>query len=139
MIAVVSMVRGTTDLRHRSWGETAAMGPCRTDAGVQACTLCCAMLCGAGIVTSTMTGLLSQARLYVVLGRQCLLPSWLARVHKTRGTPVQATLVTAVFAGIAPSAAAPQPQPLTALLPHPGSARYSSAAPTCVTAAAPLQ
>ncbi len=52
--------------------------------------------CGAlaGIITSTMTGLLSQARLFVVLGRERLLPAALARVHPTTNCPLVATLVT---------------------------------------------
>ena len=52
--------------------------------------------CGAlaGIITSTMTGLLSQARLFVVLGRERLLPAALAHVHPTTNCPLVATLVT---------------------------------------------
>ena len=44
----------------------------------------------AGTVTSTMTGLLSQARLFVVLGRERLLPGWLAEVSTLTGAPVHA-------------------------------------------------
>lgn len=52
-----------------------------------------------GIVTSLLVSLLGQARIYVVLGREQLLPSWLATIHKTRDTPINATLFTAVTAG----------------------------------------
>lgn len=52
--------------------------------------------CGAvaGIVTSTMTGLMAQARLFVVLGRERLLPGDLAAVHPGTNVPLVATLVT---------------------------------------------
>jgi APA family basic amino acid/polyamine antiporter len=58
--------------------------------------------CGAlaGIITSTMTGLLSQARLFVVLGRERLLPAALAKVHPTTNCPLVATLVTGGCAAI---------------------------------------
>ncbi len=52
-----------------------------------------------GIITSTMTGLLGQARLLVVLGRQQLLPGRLAAVQASTGTPVVATIVGGVAAG----------------------------------------
>lgn len=48
----------------------------------------------AGIVTSTMTGLLSQSRLFVVLGRERLLPGALATVHPGTNCPLIATVVT---------------------------------------------
>jgi APA family basic amino acid/polyamine antiporter len=54
----------------------------------------------AGIVTSTMSGLLSQSRLLLVLGRERLLPAWLARVAAGSGAPVNATLVTGAAAGL---------------------------------------
>ena len=53
-----------------------------------------------GIVTSCMTGLLGQARLLVVLGRERLLPAWLAEVSPRFGTPVKATLVSGGVAGV---------------------------------------
>ena len=52
-----------------------------------------------GITTSTMAGLLSQARLFVVLGREHLLPQWLAVVNERTGTPINATAVTGACAG----------------------------------------
>lgn len=52
----------------------------------------------AGIVTSTMTGLLGQSRLLVVLGRERLLPLALAEVSERFGTPVRATVVTGAAA-----------------------------------------
>ena len=52
----------------------------------------------AGIITSTMTGMLSQARLLVVLGRSALLPKKLANVRKGNGTPMIATIVTGMAA-----------------------------------------
>jgi amino acid transporter len=42
---------------------------------------------------------MGQARIYVVLGRERLLPPWLAAVHAARKTPVNATIVTAVSGG----------------------------------------
>lgn len=58
--------------------------------------------CGAlaGIVTSTMTGLLSQARLFAVLGRARLLPAKLGEVNPTSGVPLTATLLTGIAAAI---------------------------------------
>lgn len=53
----------------------------------------------AGIVTSALSGLLGQARLYVVLGRERLLPSSLAQIHAGRATPVNATALAACSAG----------------------------------------
>ncbi|PRW59844.1 transcription elongation factor SPT5-like protein 1 [Chlorella sorokiniana] len=51
-----------------------------------------------GIVTSSMTGLLGQSRLFVVLGRERLLPARLAAVSPRTGTPVEATLLTGCMA-----------------------------------------
>lgn len=53
-----------------------------------------------GIVTSTMTGLLANARLLTVLGRHKFLPKGLARVYRRTNTPVLATCVTGGIAGI---------------------------------------
>lgn len=55
----------------------------------------------AGIVTSALAGLLGQARLYVVLGRERLLPPGLAQIHPSRATPVNATVLSACTAGVA--------------------------------------
>lgn len=54
----------------------------------------------AGITTSIMVSLLGQTRIYLVLAREGLLPPVFAQVHETRGTPVFATAVTAVTAGL---------------------------------------
>ena len=61
------------------------------------------MLCRAGIVTSALAGLLGQARLYVVLGRERLLPPGLARIHASRATPINATAFSAITAGEFPA------------------------------------
>ncbi len=53
-----------------------------------------------GIVTSTMTGLLANARLLTVLGRHRFLPTVLSRVYRRTNTPVIATCVTGGVAGI---------------------------------------
>lgn len=53
-----------------------------------------------GIVASTMTGLLSHARLLVVLGRQHLLPPMLGAVNQWSKTPLAATIVTGLGAGL---------------------------------------
>jgi len=55
----------------------------------------------AGIVTSLLVSLLGQARIYVVLGREGLLPARLAALHPRRATPVAATALTGVSAGAA--------------------------------------
>ena len=54
----------------------------------------------AGIITSTMTGLLSQSRLFVVLGRERLLPGALARVQPDTNCPLVATVVTGGCAAV---------------------------------------
>lgn len=52
-----------------------------------------------GIVTSLLVALLGQARIYVVLGREWLLPSWFAWAHPSRGTPMHAAAFTCLTAG----------------------------------------
>lgn len=42
---------------------------------------------------------MGQARIYVVLGRERLLPPWLATLHAQRKTPVYATILTAISGG----------------------------------------
>lgn len=53
-----------------------------------------------GIVTSLLVALMGQARIYVVLGREWLLPLWFAWTHPTRGTPIHAAAFTCLTAGI---------------------------------------
>jgi APA family basic amino acid/polyamine antiporter len=53
-----------------------------------------------GILTSTMTGLLSQTRLLVVLGREHFLPPALARVSSITNTPLIATFCTGLCSGL---------------------------------------
>ena len=53
-----------------------------------------------GITTSTMTGLLSNARLLAVLSRQRYLPFILSRIHESTATPVIATVFTGAVAGL---------------------------------------
>ncbi|KAI9089027.1 hypothetical protein K1719_029306 [Acacia pycnantha] len=45
-----------------------------------------------GIVASLLVAMLGQARYLCVLGRARLVPSWLAKVHPSTGTPLNATL-----------------------------------------------
>ena len=52
-----------------------------------------------GITTSTMTGLLANARLLAVLGRKRYLPAGLATIHGATATPVVATVLTGCAAG----------------------------------------
>ncbi|KAK7346781.1 hypothetical protein VNO80_21304 [Phaseolus coccineus] len=49
-----------------------------------------------GIVASLLVAMLGQARYLCVIGRARLVPSWLAKVHPSTGTPLNAT----VFLGI---------------------------------------
>lgn len=53
----------------------------------------------AGIVTTALTTILGQARVVTVLGRENLLPGWLAHVHPIRATPVNATIATGICSG----------------------------------------
>lgn len=53
-----------------------------------------------GIITSLLGGLFGQPRVYAAMARDGLLPAWLAEVHPTRGTPVNAQLVTGATAGL---------------------------------------
>ena len=50
-------------------------------------------------MTSLLASLLGQARIYVVLGREGLLPPGLAQLHPRRATPVRATWLTGASAG----------------------------------------
>ena len=52
-----------------------------------------------GITTSTMMGLLSQARLLTVLGRERFLPYSLSSVNMKTHTPILATSITGLIAG----------------------------------------
>ncbi|GFZ15378.1 cationic amino acid transporter 6 [Actinidia rufa] len=45
-----------------------------------------------GIVASLLVAMLGQARYLCVIGRARLVPSWLAQVHPSTGTPLNATL-----------------------------------------------
>ncbi|XP_062027790.1 cationic amino acid transporter 6, chloroplastic-like [Rosa rugosa] len=45
-----------------------------------------------GIVASLLVAMLGQARYLCVIGRARLVPSWLAKVHPSTGTPLNATL-----------------------------------------------
>lgn len=58
------------------------------------------LLARAGIVTSLLASLLGQARIYVVLGREGLLPPGLAQLHPRRATPVRATWLAGASAGM---------------------------------------
>ena len=53
-----------------------------------------------GITTSLLVSLLGQPRIYMTMARDGLLPAWFARVHPKRGTPVNATIVTGLSAGL---------------------------------------
>ena len=53
----------------------------------------------AGIVTSLLVSLLGQARIYVILGRDRLLPGWLAVVDEKHQTPINATVFTGATSG----------------------------------------
>ncbi|KAK3029855.1 hypothetical protein RJ639_038289 [Escallonia herrerae] len=50
-----------------------------------------------GIVASLLVAMLGQARYLCVIGRARLVPSWLAKVHPSTGTPLNATLFLGVF------------------------------------------
>ena len=44
--------------------------------------------------------LVAEPRIYMTMARDGLLPAWFARVHPKRGTPVNATIVTGLSAGL---------------------------------------
>ena len=46
-----------------------------------------------GIVASLLVAMLGQARYLCVMARARLVPVWLAKVHPSTGTPLNATLV----------------------------------------------
>ena len=52
-----------------------------------------------GILTSMLVSLMGATRIYVVLGRERLLPAKLCNLSEARGTPVAATVITAASAG----------------------------------------
>lgn len=45
-----------------------------------------------GIVASLLVAMLGQARYLCVIGRARLVPLWLAKVHPSTGTPLNATI-----------------------------------------------
>ncbi|PAN39382.1 hypothetical protein PAHAL_7G238600 [Panicum hallii] len=50
-----------------------------------------------GIVASLLVAMLGQARYLCVIARARLVPSWLAKVHPSTGTPMNATIFLALF------------------------------------------
>jgi APA family basic amino acid/polyamine antiporter len=54
----------------------------------------------AGITTSLLVNLLGQPRIYMTMSRDGLLPPWYGRLHPRFGTPVNATLVAGISAGL---------------------------------------
>ncbi|KAL6903407.1 hypothetical protein ACP4OV_004220 [Aristida adscensionis] len=52
-----------------------------------------------GIVASLLVAMLGQARYLCVIARARLVPSWLAKVHPSTGTPMNATLFLDHYAG----------------------------------------
>lgn len=53
-----------------------------------------------GIVTSLLLTLLGMARIFMVLGREKFIPPWIAKVHPTFHTPINATIITGVLSGL---------------------------------------
>lgn len=53
-----------------------------------------------GIITALLVSLLGCARIYTILGRTGLLPPLMSRISKSRGTPIHATVVTGLSAGL---------------------------------------
>ncbi|KAG0472786.1 hypothetical protein HPP92_014643 [Vanilla planifolia] len=49
-----------------------------------------------GIVASLLVAMLGQARYLCVIGRARLVPSWLAKVHPSTGTPMNATILLGI-------------------------------------------
>ncbi|KAI0500696.1 hypothetical protein KFK09_018912 [Dendrobium nobile] len=49
-----------------------------------------------GIVASLLVAMLGQARYLCVIGRARLMPSWLAKVHPSTGTPMNATIILGI-------------------------------------------
>ncbi|XP_010912336.1 cationic amino acid transporter 6, chloroplastic [Elaeis guineensis] len=52
---------------------------------------------GFGILTSLLVSMLGQARYLCVIGRSNVVPAWLARVHPSTATPVNASAFLGVF------------------------------------------
>lgn len=50
-----------------------------------------------GIIASLLVAMLGQARYLCVIGRARLVPAWLAKVHPSTGTPLNATLFLGEF------------------------------------------
>ena len=53
-----------------------------------------------GIVTALLVSLMGCARIYTILGRTGLLPPAMSKISKSRGTPINATCVTGLTAGL---------------------------------------
>ncbi|CAD7698531.1 unnamed protein product [Ostreobium quekettii] len=53
-----------------------------------------------GIITSLFLTMLAMTRIFMVLGHEKMLPSWIAKVNARLRTPVNATIVTATVSGV---------------------------------------
>ncbi|UPR02210.1 amino acid/polyamine transporter [Chloropicon primus] len=53
-----------------------------------------------GIVTALLVALLGCARIYTILGRTGLLPPSMSKISKSRGTPINATVITGMSSGL---------------------------------------
>lgn len=87
-------------LPFKSLGGDAPLAEAFTSKGLQYVSVLISAGAIAGLTTTLLVGLYVQSRLYLGLGRDGLLPSLFAEVHKTRHTPVNSQIWVGIVASV---------------------------------------
>ncbi|XP_016501079.2 cationic amino acid transporter 9, chloroplastic [Nicotiana tabacum] len=87
-------------LPFKSLGGDAPLAEAFTSKGLQYVSVLISIGAIAGLTTTLLVGLYVQSRLYLGLGRDGLLPSLFAEVHKTRHTPVNSQIWVGIVASV---------------------------------------
>ncbi|OIS96059.1 PREDICTED: cationic amino acid transporter 9, chloroplastic [Nicotiana attenuata] len=87
-------------LPFKSLGGDAPLAEAFTSKGLQYVSVFISIGAIAGLTTTLLVGLYVQSRLYLGLGRDGLLPSLFAEVHKTRHTPVNSQIWVGIVASV---------------------------------------
>ncbi|XP_031287703.1 cationic amino acid transporter 9, chloroplastic [Pistacia vera] len=89
---------------YKFLGEDAPLADAFSSKGLKYVSVLISVGAVAGLTTTLLVGLYVQSRLYLGLGRDGLLPSIFAKVHRTRHTPVHSQIwvgiVAALLAGL---------------------------------------
>ncbi|KAK3011733.1 hypothetical protein RJ639_012643 [Escallonia herrerae] len=85
---------------YTALGEDAPLAEAFTSKGLKYVSVLISIGAVAGLTTTLLVGLYVQSRLYLGLGRDGLLPSLFAKVHRTRHTPIHSQVWVGIVAGI---------------------------------------